>query len=815
MRSMEGIASDIPGGDKAIQSVHEIVGEANIRLAPLDNFSYSVPNSGYADPLERIRHRSKARLKKLVERHGRSARIRFDREIEAMGDFAHYLLIMSDLINSAHDQGILTNTRGSAANSIVCYCLGIHDIDSIEYRLIFERFVNPERKKLPDIDIDIERDRYEDFMAHVQEYMEEREGSGQVVQMGNYGTLANRATFRMVADSLGIDKDKQDEISKLLPQMIDSGLVDEEEDSYAALKETYPDIYELASGVFDSIKNIGQHACAWLLGTADRPIAEWIPLYLIASSGKLVTQYDLNSLDDFGLVKGDWLRLKTLSVIKRCMAMSGYDALDLSKIPLDDAETFKMIREGRTEGIFTLQGKTTRQGLQEMEVENVHDVIKGVAIYRPSITRPGYHKVYNRRRKGLEDVVFPHPLTKPIIEETYGLPIFQEQILELSLQAGFSVSESQDILDAIKKAKGVGRGAKEMFEAIKPRYLKKARKVYGDAAEDVWELIVSFQGYGFNRGHATSYGRLAVRAAYLKCHHPQNYYAALLDVYPEKGRYIASARAEGFRIVSPDVNRSGYGFGRGDDDKSIRVGLGRIKGIGKVAAASIISGQPYTDVDDLKARTGSQAVTKATLEALQSVGALGSLDIRNDHDDTRELELLSFVLNRPRAFKGTGKPKHSGARANSNWTHDGYMRGVEFTGPRHSVSKKFWIPPISDSDKLLQLKASMWARVKTYLLLAIDENGIPFHIMANEDKEAEVEYLKWITRKHVGNVISFDGAIRSPFELDGPMGFRMYDVTGSVQEAPQVWGAEDDKIVRAFVLLSRQKRKANRLRRAA
>jgi DNA polymerase III subunit alpha len=813
MRPMEKVADGrIP--QSALQSIHDIVTESDIRLDPLDEFSYSIPISGYKDPIDKIRRRCRKRLRDLSEKHGELAGVRFEHELEAMGDFAHYLLMMSDLIIWAKKQGILTNTRGSAANSIVCYCLSIHDIDSIEYKLLFERFVNPERKKLPDIDIDIEKDRYEDFMTKAKEYIEEREGEGQIVQMGNYGTLANRSTFRMIAESLGIDKEKQDEIAKLLPQMIDSGLVDEEEDAYAALKEAYPDIYELASGVFDSIKNIGQHACAWLLGTKDRPLAQWIPLYLIASSGKLVTQYDLNSLDDFGLVKGDWLRLKTLSVIKRTLAMSGYDSLDISQIPLDDPETFEMLRAGKTEGIFTLQGKTNRQGVMEMEVESVHDVIKSVAIYRPSLTRPGYHRVYNSRRRGDTPVEYPHDKTREILEETYGLPVFQEQILELTLQAGFTVSESQEILDAIKKAKGVGRGAKELFAKFKPRYLKKARKVYGKSAEDVWELIVSFQGYGFNRGHATSYGTLAVRAAYLKCHHSQEFYAALLDVYPEKGRYIAAARSDGFRILPPDVNRSGYGFTRGEGANDIRVGLGRIKHVGKSAVDSIIAGQPFADVDDLRARTDTRSVTKRTVEVLHDAGALQPLGIRTDQSDTRELQLLGFVIGKPAAFRKIGKPAFSGKRTNEKWSHVGLVSGVDPTPYRSSASKKFWVPPLDDNE-LLQLKASPWARVKTWLLLVVDENGLPFHVMVNEDREAESEYLQWIVRKHKGNVICFDGAIRSPFEQEGPLGFRMYDVTGAVKEQPQVWGAKDDKDVRAFVLLSRKKRKENKHRRAA
>ncbi|HKU51097.1 MAG TPA: DNA polymerase III subunit alpha, partial [Nitrospira sp.] len=609
MQSMERIAEDTPGlpGD-TLENAHDIAREANILFDPLDKFSYSIPFSGYNDPLAKIRSRSAKRLKRLLKKHGPAAQERFEMELETMGGFAHYLLIMSDFIIHAKKQGILTNTRGSAANSILCYCLKIHDIDSIEYGLLFSRFVNPARKKLPDIDIDIQKDRFDDFMRYVKEYMAEREGEGQVVQISNYGTLANRATFRMVAEKMGMDKEQIDEIAKLLPQMIDSGMVEEENESYEMLKEEYPQLYETAAGVFDSIKNISQHACGWLFGTKDRPIEKWIPLILIASSGSLVTQYNMKWIEDLGLNKGDFLRLRTLDVIQRTRQLIGEDSRDITDIPLDDDATFQLLRDGRTEGVFTLQGKENRRGCIEVEVATVHDVIRTVAIYRPALTREGKHSLYNARRKGLEEIEYPHPLIETATGDTFGVPVFQEQVMEICYLVGMSDSEVDEVYKAIKLAKGVGRGAKEAFAAIKPKFMVAAKKtgLTKDERLQCWQYVVGSQGYGFNKGHATSYGILAVRAAYLKAHHPAEFFTALLDVYPEKAKYVAAARAEGFKFLPPDVSLSGRGFSL--DGGRIRVGLSRIRSIGPPTAAEIIAGQPYSSYDDFKERTSRRLV---------------------------------------------------------------------------------------------------------------------------------------------------------------------------------------------------------------
>jgi DNA polymerase III alpha subunit len=788
MQSMERVAEGIDKNirKEALNSSLDVAAEASIRLDPLDNFNFSIPFSGYSDPISEMRHRSKRRLRILTEQHGAEAKTRFNYELESMGDFAHYLLLMSDFIRSATKQGILTNSRGSAANSLVCYTLGIHNVDPLHYNLIFSRFFNPARKKLPDIDIDIEDDRYEDFMRIVRERITELEGDGQLVQICNYGTFANRSAFKLIADALGMDKEKQEEISKLLPQMIDSGMVDEDADVYAALKEQYPDIYELASGVFDGIRNVSQHACGWLFGTAARPIKDWVPLVRISSSGVSVTAYNLKSLDDLGLVKGDFLRLKSLSVIKRTLKMTGKDVLDLEKIPLDDKATFERLRNGKTEGIFTLQGKENRRGCIEVEVGSVHDVIKTVAIYRPALTREGKHTVYNNRRKGHEDVPYPHEIAEAVVGDTFGVPVFQEQAMELGYSVGMSDAEVDEIYQAIKLAKGVGRGAKEAFAEIRPKFMKRASRMglTREEREGVWSLLVSFQGYGFNKGHATSYGILATRSAYLATHSTQEFFTSLLDVYPEKHKYIAAARAEGFKFLPPDVNFSAEGFSLDKISGGIRVGLARVKGLGPVAVRTIISNQPFRSFEDFRERLPKASVKVNQVEALSAVGAFASVGLKPTSDDEVEFTTLGFTLKKPRALRNL-TPKHVGARTSgSGWVHDGREKGVELTQARHSVSKLFYVP----AGTTLVLKASPWAGVKTHLLTVIDENGLPFEIMVPEDKEQNVALIKFLHRRCQGKALSLDGAVRQPFLTDGPLGFRLQSVSGAhFAGDPQVW----------------------------
>jgi len=781
MRDMEKAGQHVPYD--ALTNIGEIVAEANIVLDPLDRFSYSIPFSGYDDPERKMRARSKRRLAQMVEKHGVNARERFELEIEAMGDFAHYLLLISDFITSARKQGILTWTRGSAASSLLCYCLGIHEIDPIEHELIFSRFFNPARKKLPDIDVDIQPSRYEDFMRIVHEKMEPLVGEGQVEQICNYGTAANRSAFRMAASALGIEKEEQDEISKLLPQMIDSGMVDEDTDVFMALREDYPELYEVTAAIFDSIKSISQHACAWAFGTPERPLKTWVPMYLIASSGRLVTQFDFKTLEDFGLVKGDFLRLTTLDVAADVLKMIGRSPLDFFDLPRNDAKTYKMIQAGKVDGVHTLQGKEVRRGVVAMQAENVFDLTLAAALYRPANTRTGRDKMYVKRRHGEEEFSYEHPILEKILQATHGVPVYQEQAMEIGYAVGMDDAGVDDIYQAIKKAKGQGRGAKEAFENIYPDF---AQAADGEGLDpDVfWPWVQAFQGYSFNRGHAASYGELADRMAYLKCHYPGEFFAALLDHFPERSQYLAAARAEGYEFSLPDINRSSAGFGIDRQSGAIRVGLGKIKGLGPVAVNEIVSNQPFTTYDDLKDRTTRRSLNAPRLEALAVLGALEPLGIRRGEDeDVIQFHALGFVLHRPRKFRGF-KPRHIAPRiSESGWKHLGRERGLETTQGRASVSKVFWIPP----GVKLETKASPWAQVKSLLMEAVDENGIKFHLLAPQDKKDLTLLMKFLHKKCADRVVCLDGMVRMPFVMNGPQAFRVFGITGSFQGDPQIY----------------------------
>lgn len=817
MRDMERVVERGAIPAAALDNLAEIVGEADIQLEPLNRYystgepDYSIPPSGRDDPVEAIRRRIRKRLRTLEKRHGKQARVRVEHELKSMESFADYLLLMSDFIIESKRQGILTWTRGSAANSLLAYCLQIHEIDSIQYGLLFSRFFNPARKKLPDIDLDIDPDRYEDFMRIVHEKMEPLVGTGQIVQISNWGTAANRKAFRMAAGALGMPKEEQDEISKLLPQMIDSGMIDEDTDVFLALREDYPELYEIASGVFDSITSVSQHACAWVFGTRERPVAEWMPLYLIASSGTLVTQYDFKTTEEFGLTKMDFLRLKTLSIVSKTMRMIGKSPLEFHNLPLDDEATFKMIGAGAVEGVHTLQGKETRRGLVEMQPQSVHDIILAAALYRPANTRENKNKLYIERRRGHDKVDYPHEILENVLAPTEGLSIFQEQAMEICYEAGCSDAFVDDVYQAIKKAKGAGRGAKEMFAALESRFVKRARRHLGissSLALRVWEFVKSFQGYGFNKGHATSYGLLGYMVAYLKCHYPAEFFAAVLDVFPERPTYLAAARAEGYSFLPPDVNHSSRGFSVDKfQENTIRVGLNKVFRIGPVGITEILAGQPFDDFDDFRERTKKQAVKVTAVENLQRVGALQSLGIKGDRQvDQAQFEILGFTLQRPKVFQKL-KPKHVGERTSeSGWHHMGRTRGVSHTPTRNSVSKLFWVPP----GTKLELKASPWANVKTWLLLVLDENGLPFHLMVNENNTHEAKLLKFLHGKCQGVVICADGMIRLPFMQNGPEGFRFFGITGTFNADPQIWHLpkqNEKKFKKALVALHEMKRR--------
>ena len=334
-------------------------------------------------------------------------------------------------------------------------------------------------------------------------------------------------------------------------------------------------------------------------------------------------------------------------------------------------------------------------------------------------------------------------------------------------------------------------------EILNGKGMRAARKSVGASAPKFWEGVQEFSGYSFNRAHAASYGVLAGKMAYLKHHYPAEWFASLLDHFPERSQYLAAARGEGYKFQLPDINRSRMGFGIDKASGAIRVGMGKIKGLGPVATGEILNNQPYRTYDDLKERTTRRAVNATRLENLGRLGALETLGIKRDPDyDLIQFQLLGFTLRKPEVFKGF-KPKYTAPRTSERgWRHLGRETGLDPNQGRVSVSKLFWVP----TGVKLELKASPWASVKTWLLEAVDENGVKFHILGNQDRQDNAMLLKFLHKKCQGRVVCLDGMIRLPFVMNGPQAFRVFGVTGAMARDPQIFPAlpEDKKFIAAI-----------------
>lgn len=812
LRSMEQIAATLPtwAEKQAIESIHAIVEESDVRIPTLDEFSYSLPRAKSDDPIAEIRRRSKGRLKAMIARHGEAALERFEYELSAMKEFANYLLIYSDIVKMARDQGVYTWTRGSACASLVCYCLRVHEVDPLHYGLLFERFVNPARAKFPDVDIDIEAHRRDDVVKMVVEYMQE---IGQdALPICTYSTLSNRNAFRLIAEANGVPKERIDELARLLPQMIDSGMVSSDEEAYEILREELGiEAHEDAAAIFDTIGGVSQHACALVIGTKERPLEQWVPTYRIGSSDALVTQYNMKWIEALGFLKLDLLRLDTLSILHSVARQLGedmdwIDGLGRSAPGVYDAPNegaFDLLREGRTDGIFTFQGGTQRRGCIEVQPETTQDLVAIQALYRPGATRTGNDKKYVDRRRGDEEWEHVNEFTAKRWDETYGIPIYQEQIMELGFDLGMTGAEVDDLYRAIKLAKGVGRGAAEAFANFEPTFRRVVEgKMPEHEADKIWAEFDRMQGYSFNKSHSTSFAVLGKKSAVCMAEHPLETFVAILERYPDNPRYVAAAVQAGFRFEPPDVNTSSSLFSRGSDDRSISVGFLRVDGIGPGAAGELVRNQPFSSIEDIRERCNSSRVKVTTIEALRAIGALESLGIDGDDDDLTQLRYLGMVLNKPRAFKGV-KPSIP-KRSRGKWEYLGLERSLDITFGKRFCSKLMWIPP---GAKLVN-KASANGHYSAYLLDAVDENGIPFELKVGDNKEHEVNLLKLLA-KCEGAVVCLDGQVSLPFLRGGQTTFSVWGVVRAEEGNPQIWNV-DEKIAKKISTLARIKRDSPR-----
>ena len=548
--------------------------------------------------------------------------------IEASG-FSGYFLIVWDFIRYAKEKGIPVGPgRGSAAGSLVAYALRITEIDPIPYGLLFERFLNPERISLPDVDCDFCKERRDEVI----QYIRERYGEKNVTQIITFGTMKARAAVRDVGRVLEMPYADVDRIAKLIPP--DLGMtIDRALQVEPRLKDAIqenPKVGELF-GYARAIEGLSRHASTHAAGVviANRPITDYVPLYR-NSNGDITTQYSMKDIEKVGLVKFDVLGLRTLTAIHDALRLirERGEELDLSTVPLDDAGTYAMLSRGDTPGVFQCESSGFTDLLFRLKPERFAHLIHAVALYRPGPLQSGMVEDFISRRHGKKTIEYPFPQLAEILRDTYGVMVYQEQVMQIAVAlAGFSMGEA----DVLRKA--MGKKDTALMEKQKARFLQGAAKngIPENKALGLFEQIAQFGEYGFNKSHSAAYAMVAYQTAYLKAHYPVEYFCALMT--SESGdtakviRYIGYCREKGIPILPPDVNESRFAFY--PSRKAIRFGLSAIKGVGETAVLSIQEArgeEPFVSVEDFLSRVDLRKVNKRALESLIKAGALDTLD---------------------------------------------------------------------------------------------------------------------------------------------------------------------------------------------
>ena len=547
--------------------------------------------------------------------------------IESMG-FAAYFLIVAEFINWAKDRDIPVGPgRGSAAGSLVAYAMRITDIDPLKFDLLFERFLNPERVSMPDVDIDFCQDRREEVIEHTRQ----KYGAEYVAQIITYGNLKAKAAVRDVARVCDLTFNDADRISKLIPNEL--GITLDEalnEENLFKLHEGDPRvrrIYSLARTVEDHTRQTGVHAAGVVV--ADRPLVQLCPLYRDGPDGGPVVQFDMKSAESIGLIKFDFLGLKTLDQIRDAIALIARntgEVIDMSAIDEDDPASYQLLSKGDGLGVFQVESSGMRELLTKLRPDCLDDVVALVALYRPGPLNSGMVDDFVDRKHKRKAVEYPVPALEPILRSTYGVVVYQEQVMQIAqVMASYSLGEA----DLLRRAMGKKK-AEEMAKQ-KTRFIDGSLKNgFTEAkANEIFDLLAMFAAYGFNKSHSAAYGYITYQTAWLKANHRAEYMAALMTI--ESGNtdkillYISDCKRSKLEILPPDTNRSVYGFDvRADARTSIRYGLGAIKGVGRGAVEAIVEARaagPFKDLMDCLERLDLQTVNKKAMESLVKAGA--------------------------------------------------------------------------------------------------------------------------------------------------------------------------------------------------
>ena len=646
LRSAEEMQDWFAGHDDALARTQEIADSVELELdLGQRHFPTYSPPSGMSSPdylrqlCEEGLRRRYAALPQRCREGVLSDEVlaRLDRELDVINTlgFANYFLIVWDFVRFAHQVGIPASARGSGVGSLVAYALGLSHVCPLEYDLLFERFLDVNRKEAPDIDIDFCKDR----RGEVIDYVKQKYGEENVAQIGTFGTLAARAAIRDVGRVLSLPIHRVDSVVAMVPEQLgitlEKALAQSDE-----LKQAYdndPEVRELidlARKIEGLARNVGTHAAAVVI--ADRPLVEYVPLQRVPGKDEIITQWAMGDVERAGLLKMDFLGLRNLTILSKAVELieqTRGEKVDPYAFPLDDGPTFALLCRGETKGIFQLESGGIRDLLQRMKPDSFLDVIATNALYRPGPLEGGMVDEYIKVKHGQKEAQYKHPVMRDVLSETHGVMVYQEQVMRiLNRLGGIELSSAYTCIKAISKKKG------EIIARFREQFLTGATEqgLARRDAEELFAMVEKFAGYGFNKSHSTAYALVAYMTAYLKAHYPVEFMAALLsgDIQGRNFKkkdslveHLEDCQRMEIEVLPPDVNRSEAQFAVAEG--RIVFGLTAIKGCGTPAAAAIIAaraeGGPFRGIFDFCERVDAAQVGRATIESLIKAGAFDTL----------------------------------------------------------------------------------------------------------------------------------------------------------------------------------------------
>jgi DNA polymerase-3 subunit alpha len=650
---MTALFADLP---EAIASTVEIAQRCafrpRVQTPMLPRFSVGAGGDAIDEAAE-LRARAQAGLEQRIKTHGAAPgrtfqeyrdRLIFELDVIEGMNYPGYFLIVSDFIQWAKAHGIAVGPgRGSGAGSLVSYALTITDLDPMRFGLLFERFLNPERVSMPDFDIDFCQDRRDEVI----DYVQQRYGRDRVAQIITFGTLQARGVLRDVGRVLQMPYGQVDKFCKLVPQNplnpVTLGRAIDDEPRLQAARDSDP-VVRRAFDIAQRLEGLHRHASTHAAGIviADRPLSELVPLYRDPKSNMPVIQFNMKWVEPAGLVKFDFLGLKTLTVLDKAVALLRQRDIevDLSRIPLDDAKTYEMLARGETVGVFQVESQGMRRALVDMRPDRFEDLIALVALYRPGPM--ANIPTYCARKLGREAIEYLHPTLQPILAPTYGIITYQEQVQQIARDlAGYSLAEA----DLLRRA--MGKKIKAEMAAQRGRFLAGAveRGVDKATADIIFDACAKFAEYGFNKSHSAPYAFITYQTAYMKANHPVEFLAASMTLDMGNTDKLAEFREEaqrlGIKVQPPSVNRSGVDFDVAGN--TIHYALAALKGVGRAAVEAIVTARenrPFADLSDFARRVNPRAVNKRVLESLAAAGAFDDLE----RDRARAVAAMDAVL---------------------------------------------------------------------------------------------------------------------------------------------------------------------------